>query len=152
MRYARSKHLTPYDVLIIASMVQGEAGTAHDNPLIASVIYNRLRLGMPLGIDATVRYAVHNYTAPLTASQLSSPSPYNTRTHAGLTPTPIDNPDLGSIQAAAHPAHTKYLYFVAKPCGNGASVFSSTYSQFLLDSQRYNQARARRGGRSPLVC
>jgi len=152
MGYARRKNLTPYDVLKIASMVEAEAGTAHDRPLIASVIYNRLRLGMPLGIDATVRYAVSNYTSPLTSSQLSSPSPYNTRNHAGLTPTPIDNPSLASIQAAAHPARTSYLYFVAKPCGNGASAFSSTYSQFLLDAQRYDQARAKRGGRSPVVC
>jgi len=152
MRYARSKNLTPYDVLIIASMVEAEAGTAHDRPLIASVIYNRLRAGMALGIDATIRYAVNNYTSPLTDSQLSTPSPYNTRTHKGLPPTPIDNPSLASIEAAAHPARTSYLYFVAKPCGNGASAFASTAAQFDIDVQRYDAARARRGGRSPLVC
>jgi UPF0755 protein len=69
--YARSKHLSPYDVLTIASMVQAEAATAHDRPLIASVIYNRLRLGMPLQIDATTRYATGNYTQPLTAAQMN---------------------------------------------------------------------------------
>jgi uncharacterized YceG family protein len=152
MSYARSKNLTPYDVLIIASMVEAEAGTAHDRPLIASVIYNRLAQGMTLGIDATIRYAVNNYTTPLTASQLSSPSRYNTRVHLGLPPTPIDNPSLSSIEAAAHPTHTNYLYFVAKPCGNGASAFSSTNAQFQLDVQRYNNARAKRGGRSPVAC
>jgi uncharacterized YceG family protein len=152
LAYARSKNLTPYDVLIIASLVEAEAGTAHDRPLIASVIYNRLRLGMPLGIDATIRYAVDNYTSPLTQSQLNTNSPYNTRTHAGLPPTPIDSPGLASIQAAAHPAHTSYLYFVAQPCGNGASVFASTAAQFNLDVQRYYAARAAHGGRSPLVC
>jgi UPF0755 protein len=152
MRYARSKNLTPYDVLIIASMVEAEAGTVHDRPLIASVIYNRLRLGMPLGIDATIRYAVDNYTSPLTNAQLNTRSPYNTRLHTGLTPTPIDNPSLSSIEAAAHPARTSYLYFVAKPCGNGASAFASTNAQFQIDVQRYNEARAKRGGRSPLVC
>ncbi|HWF75363.1 MAG TPA: endolytic transglycosylase MltG, partial [Solirubrobacteraceae bacterium] len=152
MSYAKSKNLTPYDVLIIASMVEAEAGTAHDRPLIASVIYNRLRDGMTLGIDATIRYAVNNYSSPLTASQLSSPSAYNTRTHTGLPPTPIDNPGLSSIDAAAHPARTSYLYFVAKPCGNGASAFASTSAQFQIEVQRYNNARARRGGRSPLVC
>ncbi|MDQ6804808.1 MAG: endolytic transglycosylase MltG, partial [Actinomycetota bacterium] len=152
MSYARTKHLTPYDVLIIASMVEAEAGTAHDQPLIASVIYNRLRLGIPLGIDATIRYEVNNYTTPLTASQLNSSSPYNTRLRTGLPPTPIDNPGLPAIQAAAHPARTKYLYFVAKPCGNGASAFASTNAQFQLDVQRYNSARSERGGRSPLVC
>ncbi len=103
LSYARSKHLTPYDVLIIASMVQAEAATARDRPLIASVIYNRLRLGMPLQIDATTRYATGNYTKPLTDAQLNSRSPYNTRIHKGLTPTPIDNPGLASIEAAAHP-------------------------------------------------
>ena len=152
MGYARSKHLSPYDVLIIASMVEAEAGTAHDRPLNASVLYNRLRLGMALGIDATVRYAVNNYSSPLTQSQLNSPSPYNTRNHLGLTPTPIDNPSLSSIEAAAHPARTSYLYFVAKPCGNGASAFASTNAQFQVDVQRYNRARAKRGGRSPVVC
>jgi UPF0755 protein len=150
--YARSKHLTPYDVLIIASMVQAEAATAHDQPLIASVIYNRLALGMPLQIDATTRYATGNYTEPLTQAQLSSPSPYNTRIHKGLPPTPIGNPGLAAIQAAAHPAHTNYLYFVAKVCGNGASVFASNYNQFLRDAQQYQQARAARGGRSPERC
>jgi UPF0755 protein len=150
--YARSKHLTPYDVLTIASLVQGEAATAHDEPLIASVIYNRLRRGMPLQLDATTRYATGNYTKPLTQAQLNSRSPYNTRNHKGLPPTPIDNPGLAAIQAAAHPANTKFLYFVAKVCGNGASVFESTYKQFQADAARYQQARKARGGRSPERC
>jgi UPF0755 protein len=150
--YARSKHLTPYDVLIIASMVQAEAATAHDRPLIASVIYNRLRLGMPLQIDATTRYATGNYTRPLTNAELNSSSPYNTRIHKGLTPTPIDNPGLASMQAAAHPAQTNFLYFVVKPCGNGEQVFTSNYNQFLADAQKYQQARSARGGKSPERC
>jgi len=152
LSYARSRHLTPYDVLIIASMVQAEAATAHDRPLIASVIYNRLRLGMPLQIDATTRYATGNYTKPLTDSQLNSNSPYNTRIHKGLTPTPIDNPGLASMQAAAHPANTNYLYFVVKPCGNGEQVFTSNYNQFLADAQKYQQARSAHGGKSPERC
>ncbi len=150
--YARSKHLTPYDVLIIASLVQAEAATAHDEPLVASVVYNRLRLGMPLQLDATTRYATGNYTKPLTESQLSSRSPYNTRVHKGLPPTPIDNPGLATIQAAAHPAHTNFLYFVAKVCGNGSSVFESNYKQFQADVAKYQQARSARGGRSPERC
>jgi UPF0755 protein len=150
--YARSKHLTPYDVLTIASLVQGEAATAHDEPLIASVIYNRLRRGMPLQLDATTRYATGNYTKPLTQAQLNSRSPYNTRNHKGLPPTPIDNPGLAAIQAATHPANTNFLYFVAKVCGNGASVFESTYKQFQADAARYQQARKARGGRSPERC
>ena len=150
--YARSHHLTPYDVLIIASLVQGEAATARDQPLIASVIYNRLRLGMPLQLDATTRYATGNYTKPLTQSQLNSRSPYNTRNHKGLPPTPIDNPGLAAIQAAAHPARTNFLYFVAKVCGNGSSVFESNYKQFQADVAKYQQARSARGGRSPERC
>jgi UPF0755 protein len=150
--FARRKNLTPYDVLTIASMVQAEAQTAHDRPLIASVIYNRLAAGMPLQIDATTRFATGNYTKPLTVSQLSSGSPYNTRIHKGLPPGPIDSPGLASIQAAAHPARSNYVFFVVKTCGNGEHVFESSYSKFLADVQRYQTARASRGGRSPSHC
>ena len=152
LSYAHSHNLTPYDVLIIASLVEGEAATAQDRPLVASVIYNRLRLHMPLQIDATVRYAVNNYTTPITQSQLHSSSPWNTYTHTGLPPTPIDSPGLASMQAAAHPANTNYLYFVVKPCGNGSEVFASSYAQFLNYEQQYNNARAQNGGRSPAHC
>lgn len=150
--YARSKHLTPYDVLIIASIIEEEAATAHDRPLVASVIYNRLKAGTALGMDSTTRYEFNDYTKPLTSSQLSARSPYNTRLNKGLPPTPISNPGLAAIQAAAHPARTNYLYFVVKPCGNGSSVFSSNYNQFLADSARYQSARAARRGRSPTKC
>jgi UPF0755 protein len=143
--------MTAYDVLIIASMVEAESQTAHDRPLIASVIYNRLRDGMPLQIDATTRYATGNYTQPLTVAQLNSPSAYNTRVHKGLPPTPIGNPGMASIEAAAHPAQTNYLYFVVKPCGNGEQVFTGSYQQFLKFANQYQAARAR-SGRSPAHC
>jgi uncharacterized YceG family protein len=152
MAYAKSRHLTPYDVLIIASIVEKESATRHDDPLVASVIYNRLKDHIPLGMDSTTRYEFNDYTKPLTQSQLAANSPYNTRLNAGLPPTPISNPGLAAIQAAAQPARTNYLYFVVKPCGNGASVFSSSYSQFQADSARYQQARAARGGNSPTKC
>ncbi len=119
--YARARHLTPYDVLIIASLVEAETQVARERPLVASVIYNRLARGMPLQIDSTTRYLTGNYTSPLTKAQLSSPSPYNTRIHKGLPPTPIDSPGLASIQAAAHPARTSYLYYVVKVCGDGSA-------------------------------
>jgi uncharacterized YceG family protein len=151
-RYARSKNLTPYDVLIIASMVEAEAATTRDRPLVASVIYNRLHDGMPLQIDATTRYATGNYSSPLTASQLASSSPYNTRINKGLPPTPIDDPGMSAINAAAHPANTNDLYFVVKPCGNGEMTFASDYQQFLTDVARYQAARTRRGGHSPAKC
>ncbi len=150
--YTRSKRLTPYDVLTIASMVQAEAETNHDRPVIASVIYNRLARGMPLQIDATTRYATGNYTKPLTVSELNSSSPYNTRIHKGLPPTPIDSPGMASIQAAAHPAHSNYLYFVVKPCGNGEHAFASSYAQFQAQVARYQNARTSRRGRSPEHC
>jgi uncharacterized YceG family protein len=152
LAYARSKHLTPYDVLTIASMVEAEASTARDRPLVSAVIYNRLHDRMPLGIDATIRYAVDNYSRPLTQSQLASPSPYNTRIRPGLPPTPIDNPSLVAIEAAAHPARANYLYFVVTPCGNGEMAFTASYHQFLADAAAYQRARAQRGGRSPEVC
>ena len=152
LRYARSKHLTAYDVLIIASMIEREASTKRDRPLIASVLYNRLKQGEPLGIDATLRYVLRDQTRALTQSDLALQSPYNTRIHQGLPPTPIGNPGIASIQAAAHPANTKFLFFVVKPCGNGEHAFSTTLSQFNSDAAKYNQARDAKGGRSPVKC
>ena len=123
MSYARRKNLTPYDVLIIASLIEREAMVAKERPLIASVIYNRLHDGIPLGIDATVRFVTGNWKRPLRQSELANPSPYNTRVHAGLPPGPIGNPGLSSIRAAARPAKTKYLFYVVKvdSCGEHRS-------------------------------
>jgi uncharacterized YceG family protein len=116
LSYAKSKKLTAYDVLIIASMVEKEVQVPRERPLVAAVIYNRLHVGFPLGIDATIRYGLDiPPTEPIHQSQLDSESPYNTRKFAGLPPTPIANPGLPSIQAAAHPAHVKYMFFVRKP-------------------------------------
>jgi uncharacterized YceG family protein len=150
--YARRHGLTAYQIVIVASIVEKEAATARDRKLVASVIYNRLKAGIPLGMDSTTRYEFNDYTKPLTDSQLAARSPYNTRLNQGLPPTPIDSPGLSSLQAAAHPPATNYLYFVVKPCGNGAMVFSSSYNQFLADSAKYQQARAARGGKSPTKC
>jgi uncharacterized YceG family protein len=140
LSYARRKHLTPYDVLIIASLIEAETPTVHDRPLVSSVIYNRLANGMALQLDSTTQYATGNFTRPLTVSQLHSGSPYNTRTHVGLPPTPIGNPGMASIQAAAHPARSKYLFFFAKPCARG-SVFATNYAQFLGQNRRYQSKR-----------
>jgi peptidoglycan lytic transglycosylase G len=118
LSYAKSKNLTPYDVLIIASLVEKEVIAPEERALVAAVIYNRLHDGMNLGIDATTRYGLHvPGTEPLHQSQLDSLNPYNTRNPQikGLTPTPIANPGLASMQAAAHPAKVDYLYFVRKP-------------------------------------
>ena len=114
--YARSKNLTPYDVLIIASMIEKETLSPDERQLVSAVIYNRLHAGMTLGIDATLRYGLDiPPTESIRQSQLDSESPYNTRKHPGLPPTPIASPGLASLQAAAHPAKVKYLYFVRKP-------------------------------------
>jgi len=116
LRYARSRHLTPYDVLIIASMVEKEARAPDERALVSAVIYNRLHARMRLEIDATIRYALHvPGTESLHESQLQNMTPYNTRKHFGLPPTPIANPGLASIQAAAHPASVDYLYCVRRP-------------------------------------
>jgi UPF0755 protein len=116
LRYARSKNLTRYDVLIIASMIEREAVVDSERPLIAAVIYNRLHARMPLAIDATIRYALRvPGTKSLTVAELHNRTPYNTRLYQGLPPTPIANPGLKSLRAAAHPAHVDYLYYVAKP-------------------------------------
>jgi UPF0755 protein len=130
LSYAHRKHLSAYDVLTIASLIEAEAASQSARPLVASVIYNRLADNMMLQFDSTARYATGNFTKPLTESQLHSTSPYNTHTHFGLPPTPIDSPGLASIQAAAHPARSDYLYFFAKPCSD-STVFASSYAQFL---------------------
>jgi uncharacterized YceG family protein len=115
-QHAKAKNLTRYDVLIIASMIEKEAVVESERPLIAAVIYNRLHARMPLGIDATIRYGLGiPGTRALTAKELADPTPYNTRVHRGLTPTPISNPGEPSLRAAATPAKVNYLYFVAKP-------------------------------------
>jgi UPF0755 protein len=107
---------TPYDVLIVASMVERETRVPAERPLVAAVIYNRLDRDMPLGIDATLRYGLGvQGTRPLTKAQLASGNPYNTRRFRGLPPTPIGNPGRASIRAAARPAAVDYLYYVRKP-------------------------------------
>ena len=150
--HARAAHLTQYDVLIIASMIEREAQVPADRRLVAAVIYNRLRDGIPLGIDATLRYALNDFTHPLTESELADPTPYNTRLHHGLPPTPISNPGLASMFAAANPAHVSYLYYVDKPNTCGKLAFARTNAEFQADVDAYNAARARNGGRAPTRC
>jgi UPF0755 protein len=152
MSYAGSKNLTVYDVLTIASMIEHEAGLESQRKLVAAVIYNRLHEGMPLGIDATTRFATGNYTRPLTESELAVESPYNTRTHTGLPPGPIDSPGLASIEAAAHPAKADYLFYVAEPGACNKLAFSTTEAEFSADVERYNSAREAAGDNSPDSC
>jgi uncharacterized YceG family protein len=149
---AKRKHLSDYDVLIIASMIEREAEVAKDRPLISAVIYNRLAQHTPLGIDATLRYGLDNWTRPLKESELQNNSVFNTRTHLGLPPTPIGSPGLSSIKAALKPAKVPYVYYVVKPCGDGAHAFSSTDAQFQRDVAAYNKKRDQLGGKDPSHC
>ncbi|HEX3042239.1 MAG TPA: endolytic transglycosylase MltG [Solirubrobacterales bacterium] len=152
MKYAKSKNLTVFDVLTIASMVEDEAGVDSQRGLVASVIYNRLHEGMPLGIDATIRFATGNYTKPLTESELAIDSPYNSRTNVGLPPGPISNPGLASIEAAAHPPKTEYLYYVTTPGACGKLTFAKDEAEFEAAVDKYNSAREAAGGNSPDSC
>ena len=116
------------------------------------MIYNRLKAGQPLGIDATIRYATGNWTQPLKQSELALDSPYNTRTRAGLPPGPIGNPGLASIKAAAKPAKTDYLFYVVKVDSCGEHEFAETDAEFQAYVNEYNRAREARGGKSPTKC
>jgi UPF0755 protein len=124
--------VTPYEVVVIASMIEREARVASDRPKIAAVIYNRLAEGMTLGIDATILYDDPTPDGQLSASDLEYDSPYNTRINGGLTPTPIASPGLPSLRAALSPADVPYLYYVL--CGgDGSHRFSVDYDTFLAD-------------------
>lgn len=131
MAYARSRNLTDYDVLKIASLIEREAQAQGDRAKIAAVIYNRLKAGMSLGIDASVQYGTGSWKE-LTQADLESGSPYNLRRFKGLPPTPICNPGLASIKAAARPAKVDYLYYYAiKDDPQGRHWFTDSYEAFL---------------------
>jgi UPF0755 protein len=116
---------TPYQALILASIVEKETGQPGDRPMIASVFVNRLRKNMRLQTDPSVIYGLGDkFKGNLHKKDLTSDTPYNTYTRNGLTPTPIALPGLAAIQAALHPAPSRALYFVAR--GDGTSQFSNT--------------------------
>jgi UPF0755 protein len=117
---------TPRQVVTMASIVEKEARVAGERPLIAGVFYNRLRVGMPLQSDPTAEYSLGGETASASTA-VRTPSAFNTYVHAGLPPGPIANPGLNSIEAALYPAHTDFLYFVARD--DGTHVFSRTFNQ-----------------------
>ncbi len=121
---ARTLHVTVPQAVTVASLVEREAKSEIDRPRIAEVIYNRLRLRMPLQVDATIEYALPKHKSRLSFSDLRIDSPYNTYLRVGLPPTPIANPGLPSLEAALHPSKGEYLYYVY--CGNGRHVFAKT--------------------------
>ncbi|MBV8581070.1 MAG: endolytic transglycosylase MltG [Candidatus Eremiobacteraeota bacterium] len=134
---ARAKALgrTVPEVVTIASLVEREGKVDEDRPLIASVIYNRLRLGMPLEVDAAIEYTFPEHHDVITKRDLQVDSPYNTYRHTGLPPTPIANPGKASLDAAFRPAKSDYLYYVAKP--DGHSAFAKTLEEHNANVERY---------------
>jgi UPF0755 protein len=122
------------EAVTIASMVEREAKSDADRPLIAGVIYNRLRLRMPLEVDATIEYALPEHKSELSSADLRIDSPYNSYRHPGLPPTPISNPGTPSLEAALRPAKTDFLYYVY--CGKGRHVFANTLAEHQANVAR----------------
>jgi UPF0755 protein len=127
----------PYEVLTVASMIERETVAPEERALVSAVIYNRLAKGMPLAIDATLRYGLGiPGNKSLTKEHLASDSPYNTRRFKGLPPTPIGNPGLASLRAGARPAKRDYLYYVRKPDGVH-HFFTADENQFCEKAKEY---------------
>ena len=124
----------------MASLIERETAVADERPLVASVIYNRLAIDMPLQIDAAIVYARGGGNQAVTYADLEIDSPYNVYKNLGLTPGPICSPSVSSIEAALHPADTDYLYYVASSAMDGTHSFSSDYNQFLKDREAYGAA------------
>ncbi len=121
--------ITPYQAVIVASLIEREVVLDAERPLVAAVVYNRLRKDMLLQIDATVQYALPEWKEALTYEDLKVPSPYNTYLNKGLPPAPICSPGLASIKAALEPAEVDYLFYVAT--GDGSHFFTADYNEFL---------------------
>jgi UPF0755 protein len=131
---ARALHVNVPQAVTVASLVEREAKSEADRPQIAAVIYNRLRLGMPLQVDATIEYALPQHKSALSFADLRIDSPYNSYVHVGLPPTPIANPGLASLAAALHPAKSENLYYVY--CGNGRHAFAKTLAEHQANVAR----------------
>ena len=135
-------YASPYEALIMASIVEKETGQAIDRPKVAAVFTNRLKKGMLLQTDPTVIYGMgERFDGNIRKNDLSADTPYNTYTRAGLPPTPIAMPGLASIQAALHPPASELYYFVSR--GDGSSVFSRTLDEHNRAVAKYQK---RRGG------
>ena len=135
--FARAKRLgfSVPQIVTLASLVEREAKADDERALMAGVYYNRLRLGMPLEVDATIEYTFAHHKDVITYADLARDSPYNTYEHAGLPPTPIANPGRASLLAAFHPQTSAYLYYVYK--GNGHHAFSRTLAEHNANVARY---------------
>jgi UPF0755 protein len=133
---ARSLNMSPREVVTVASLIETESKLKEERPIVASVIYNRLKKNMPLGIDSSIIYASKlagkwKNDGKVYKSDIDRDSPYNTRLHAGLPPGPIASPSLSSLEAALNPASTDYLYYVREPSRNdGAHNFYNNGADF----------------------
>lgn len=143
---AKAMGLSQSEVSTLASIVQAETGKATDAPMIAGVYLNRLRIGMPLQADPTLKFALGMDTLNrLLTADMRIDSPYNTYTHVGLPPGPINLPEPRYIDAVLHPSKSSYLYFCAREDLSGYSNFSATYQQHQVNARRYQQALNKRG-------
>jgi UPF0755 protein len=143
---ARKKGITPIQATIVASIVEEESNKADDKPKIASVYLNRLRIGMRLQADPTVKFAVGDFTIRrIGGPMLDHDSPYNTYKYAGLPPGPICTPSPVSIDAVLQAPATTYLYFCAKDDFSGYHVFASTYEEQIKNARAYQKALDARG-------
>ena len=139
-RPADSPLKSPYDALVLASIVEKETGAAGERALIAGVFTNRLRIGMPLQTDPSVIYGMgERFDGNLRKRDLQTDTPYNTYTRSGLPPTPIAMPGLASLKAAVSPQPTRALYFVSR--GNGSSEFSETLAEHNRAVDKYQRGR-----------
>ena len=123
------------DVLIMASIVEREVPLSSDRPIVAGLLWKRLKVGMPLQVDSTVNYVTGGKSRALNAQELKTDSRYNTYTHTGLPPGPIGNPGVSALQAALKPEESPYWYFLSKP--DGATVFSKTLEEHIQAKKKY---------------
>lgn len=132
---------SPYEALIMASIVEKESAIAAERSLIAGLFVNRLRIRMRLETDPTVIYGIENYDGNIRRKDLRKDTPYNTYTRYGLPPTPIAMPGKAAINASLHPDATKYLYFVAYGDGSGRHVFSTNLKDHEKAVDKYQRKR-----------
>lgn len=141
---AKKLKRTENEIMIIASIIEKECADVSDQPVVASVIYNRLKIGMPLQMDSTIQYILGLdgvRKEDLLYADTEVDSPYNTYTNPGLPAGPICCPGASAIKAALNPAKTKYLYFVLDDKLDGKMAFSEKYEDFLKDKDDYYEAR-----------